>query len=420
MLWLAGLHPVRLARSAAWTWRLYGTRGRRRRERRLTVAVDVSSLWQPMTGIGWYLYRLLEAMAERDDVRLRLYGPRLIDAGDAPAPVRPLPAGPALEEVRVAIPADFSIPREVLTPWLRRRIDRRVGADGNALLFAPNYLFPPPWRGVPGARVAVVHDLSAYEVPETLRESTLGELRSDLERGIRRARRVITDSETVRSEITARGLAPRSRVDVAPLAPALDGGAAAGGSGAAEEPAGGGRYVLFVGTLEPRKNLPMLIEAFRRWRRRHGDAVELVLCGGVGWKAEDIERAVEGAAAEGWLRAPGYVTDAALARFYRGAEWLALPSLYEGFGLPAVEAMASEVPLLLADIPVLREVAGDAALYAPARDVDAWTSLLTRALGDPGLRRRMAERSSRRGERFRWSLTADATVAAWRRAAGER
>ncbi|MEO1367024.1 MAG: hypothetical protein AAFX50_07575, partial [Acidobacteriota bacterium] len=132
MLWLAGLHPVRLARSAAWTRRFYTSRRRRRRQSRLTVAVDVSSLWQPMTGVGWYLFRLLEAMAERDDVRLRLYGPRLIDAGEAPAPARPLPSGPALEEVRITIPADFSVPREVLAPWLRGRIGRLLGGDGNA------------------------------------------------------------------------------------------------------------------------------------------------------------------------------------------------------------------------------------------------------------------------------------------------
>ena len=147
----------------------------------------------------------------------------------------------------------------------------------------------------------------------------------------------------------------------------------------------------------------------------------LVLVGGLGWKSEDLAArldALQGSGGSGgWLLREGYADEDRLAIVLQHAEWLALASRYEGFGLPAVEAMAAGVPLLLSDLPVLREIAGDAALYAPPGDVEAWTALLRRATADGDLRRDMAARSAERAKQFDWRRTAEGTVAAWHEAA---
>ncbi|MEM9594287.1 MAG: glycosyltransferase family 1 protein [Acidobacteriota bacterium] len=421
-LWLSGLSPRRLASSVRWLALQGRELRRRRREPRLTVAVDIGPFWEPLTGIGWYLYRLLEHLADSEDVRLRLYGPALVDKGDQPPPVVPLPSGPAVEVVSYRVPEDFSIVYYVAGDLLRAAEDRLVALDRNEVVFAPNFLLPPRLGRCRGARVVTVHDLTVETLPETMRESTRQELASQLRTTVRGATRVLTDSEAVRGELVAAGLAEEGRVHAVPLAP----GAASGGAAAADLPTDlPDRFVLHVGTLEPRKNLAMLMDVWAEMASS-GSPPPLVLCGGFGWKSQPLRDRIEDAearaTAEGkppWLRHLGYVPDDQLAALYRKALWVVMPSLYEGFGLPAVEAMAVGVPLIVSDIPVLREVAGDAALYAPPKDAASWRRLLEESLGDDPLRRRMAEASRARSARFDWARTAAETVDVWRSAAEE-
>ena len=417
-LWLSGLRPRRLAAS----WRLLRRQSveikARRHEQRLTVAVDISPFWEPLTGIGWYLYRLLQAMADRDDVRLRLYGPGLVDKGDTPDPVIAIPEGRALERVQYRIPEDFSIVWYWLTDRLRPHEERLIAFDRNQVLFAPNYYLPERFGRCDGHLVATIHDLSVLVVPETMRESTREVLSRQLKATAEKAALVLTDSKAVEREIIAEGLAEPHRVRAVHLAP---------GSTLGVEPqipeGLPRRYVLFVGTIEPRKNLETLLAAFSRLRPKPAgrdadddgsERLSLVLCGGLGWKTETSKELIEEAERAGWCRRMGYLTEPELVGVYSRAEWVALPSLYEGFGLPAVEAMAVGVPLLLADIPVLREVGGDSALYAPSRDQDAWLDLLTRIDRDPSLRAKLSANSKRRSEEFSWQKTSDSTAEAWR------
>ncbi len=419
-LWVLALSPRRIVATVRWFRWLRATQRRRRAEPRLTVAVDVSAFWEPLTGVGWYLYRLLEHLADRDDLALRLYGPGFVDKQDVPPPVVELPAGQAIEEIRYRVPENLSLVHYYLAEKLRRVQDRLIAADGNRVLFAPNY-FLPPWFGrCRGALVATVHDLSFRKVPATLRDSTRRDLEAHLEDTLERAARVLTDSETVRAELLESGLIEGSRVHAVALGP----GSAVGG-GPADPPPDEmpadlpPRYALHVGTLEPRKSLPTLLAAWRLLRAstQRKDVPPLVLCGGMGWKSDELEREIEAARAEGWLTHYGYLPGAQVAALYGGALLVAVPSIYEGFGLPAVEAMAAGAPLVLSDIPVLREVAGDAAVYAPPEQPEAWAEALARVLGDAELRDQLARRGRERARRFDWRETAEKTVAVWREAA---
>lgn len=418
----ARLGPAAWARTARWAAGVVRTVRRRRREERLTAAVDVLPFWEPLTGIGWYLYRVLEALAGRDDVRLRLYGLALPQGPDIPGPVHPLPSGPALEWVTYEAPADLVLPQRWLLPLLRLAEPLLVAADGNRVVFAPNYLLPPMFRlaAAPAGApiVATVHDLSTRRVPWAVRPDTHRALERTLDRALFEARLVVTDSRAVAAELERHAGVDPGRLRPVPLGPGLAGTAPEEASPTAAPPtATPTRYGLHVGTLEPRKNLLTLIDAWRRLRRA-GCPLDLVLAGRYGWHADAIRRAVERAEAEGWLVRLGYVSTAELLALYRGAELVALPSWYEGFGLPAVEAMAAGVPVVLSDLPVFREVAGDAAIYARPEHPAAWARALRRLADDEALRREMARRGTGRAAGFSWNRTAEQTLAVLREAAG--
>ncbi|MBV8200068.1 MAG: glycosyltransferase, partial [Acidobacteria bacterium] len=384
--------PRRLRATAAFVLEIARQVRRRRAEPRLTVAVDVDALYETLTGVGWYLYEILDHLARRDDLRLRLYGHALTPPGPLasgrpspaplpaapgktgpmaqaappaqaqqatppfarlpPAPPRPplaaspaLPAGPAIELVTYAAPDGLVVPPWRADQWLRRAAPLLVAADRNRVLFGPNFLLPPLFRFAAGRRVVAIHDLAFRRLPWVVRPDTARALADGLERTLLEADLLLADSLAVAAELVAGGVAP-ARVRAIPLGP----GHLPPPSvlAAASPPAGTpGRYGLFVGTLEPRKNLATLLTAWSELR--HAAAGEtcgvpvppLVVCGPRGWRAPALRRQLAQAESEGWLRYLGYVSPAELAALYRGAVVVALPSLYEGFGMPAVEAMVA-------------------------------------------------------------------------------
>ncbi len=169
----------------------------------------------------------------------------------------------------------------------------------------------------------------------------------------------------------------------------------------------GSRYVLSAATLEPRKNLPRLIEAFAQLPPSTRSDVELVLVGGRGWRSSAIDAAIEGNLAI--VRPLGQVDDHDLAALYAGATVVAYPSLEEGFGLPVLEAMAAGAPVLTSDRSSLPEVAGSAALLVDPTDVNAIRAGLELMLGDDELRVRLAAAGRARSRDFSWSTTARQT-----------
>jgi glycosyltransferase involved in cell wall biosynthesis len=371
------------------------------------VAVDVNSFYEPLTGVGWYLHQILAHLADRDDLRLRLYGQSLVESDPgAPRPVVELPSGPAIERVVYAAPDGLVVP-----PWRADQILRRLApllaaADGNAALFAPNYLFPPLFRFATGERVATIHDLGVLKVPWAMRPDASMALRERLERTLFTADLLLTPSEAVRRELIGIGIAP-GRVRAIHHGTGVLSEAVPAPLPVAAPP----RFALHVGTIEPRKNVAVLLAAWRRLRSA-GEPPPLVLCGGWGWKSEAIRGEIADAAREGWLIHLGYVSAGELAALYAAAELVALPSFYEGFGLPAIEALAAGAPLVASDLPVLREVAGDAALYAPPDRPDLWAARISTLLTDGALRDDLRRRGRDRARRFDWHRAAAETAQA--------
>ena len=434
---LAWPTPRRAAATWRWGRRLAADVRRRRGESGLTVAVDISPLFDALTGVGWYVHELLRQLADRPGLRLRLYGPTMFTVPDGPRPVAALPQGRALEWVRHEVPDDLLVRRTWLAPLMRVVEPCLVAADGNRVVFAPNFVPTRPLAAARRPLVATVHDLTLYRMPWTLLPETRADLERKLEPTIARARAIVTLSETVRTELVEHAGAEPGAVHAIWCAGRLDAppmGDPPGGVARAVEadrprtirdaspgdlPAGvPRRFVLHVGTIEPRKNVAALLAAWPRLRTRMPDAPPLVLCGKLGWGQESTELALARARAEGWLRWLGYAPDPTLRALYQRAAAVVCPSVYEGFGLPLVEAMAAGAPLVCSDIPVFREVAADAALFVPPADDDAWARALADVLSDPDRARALAARGAARARAFSWRNTADQTLAVLSGAAG--
>jgi alpha-1,3-rhamnosyl/mannosyltransferase len=412
---VARFHPRRLR----WWWEfvfgIFAACLARRREHSPTIAIDVTPLWEPLSGIGWYLDRLLAEFARwpagspglaPGEPRFRLYGPTRILTPDAPRPVVELPGAPNVEwvhsELRRAIPFASTTVR-----ILRKLEPLLVALDRNTVLFAPNFFLPRRLSWARGKLVATIHDLGFRVVPDTLSAATRRDLETHFAPTLERATRFITPSEAVRAELIALGLAPDRVRAIHHGAGQLESLA-----GAAAAPTGEPPFALFVGTLEPRKGLPTLLEAWRvaRAERESERVPRLRLVGRWGWGTDALRAACAKAAAEGWLEVLGYVTAERLALLYRQASFVVLPSLYEGFGLPLLESMHAGTPLLASDLPVTREVAGPAAIYAPAGDIAAWAAAILRLSASPEERARLAAEGTRRARGFSWQRAARETV----------
>lgn len=271
------------------------------------------------------------------------------------------------------------------------------------------FQLPPAPRPDGPAYVATVHDLTTLTHPR--HHTVLNRLvhRRRLAWIRRHARRVIAVSGSTARDLSDAGV-DRGRIDVVHEARGHD-----------VEPADlrevrdrygiEGPYILTVGTLEPRKNHVRLIRAFEALDHRD---IELVLVGGDGWRSGAPKRAIRASRARARIRRLGAVPDADLAALYAGATVFAYPSLYEGFGLPVLEAMAAGTPVLTSDVSSLPEVAGDAALLVDPGSADAIRSGLDRLLHDPGLRDRLAERGRAREREFSWERTAQETLTVYR------
>ncbi|MEA2155983.1 MAG: hypothetical protein QOE11_2123 [Solirubrobacteraceae bacterium] len=267
--------------------------------------------------------------------------------------------------------------------------------------------------------VVLVCDMITYR-PELLPQGRSRAIeRATLPLAIRRAASFVAISQATADDLAERFPAARSRTSVVALA--ADARYAAAGAGPPPSAdrlrrAGvEGPYVLGVGTLEPRKNLPRLIEAFATLPGDVRAGRTLVLVGAVGWDTDETLSSI--ARHADVVRAVGSVAEADLPALYRGADLVACPSLYEGFGLPVLEAMAAGTPVLTSDRSSLPEVAGDAAILVDPTDVASIRAGLARALGDEGLRAALSARGRERARDFSWERCARETLAVLEQAA---
>jgi glycosyltransferase involved in cell wall biosynthesis len=342
------------------------------------------------TGIGEVTAGLITALAARSDVRPVAYALTWRGRNDLE---QSLPDGVRAATAR--LPA-----RAVRELWSRGmgwpRAEHWTGTVD--VVHALNYVAPPARAAV----IVAVHDLTFIRFPElctpdTLRYGTL------IRRAIERGATVQTGSEFAADEIRTEFAIEPERVVAIPwgLGAVRDGDRAAGA-----QLAGGDRYVLALGTIEPRKNLPALVRAFTAVAANDSD-VRLVVAGPDGWDQARFDAALDAAPDRDRIVRLGYVTGTQRRDLLAGATVFAYPTRYEGFGLPPLEAMAAGVPVLAARAGSLPEVLGDAAALVDPLDDDDIAATLGRLLDQPDVRQGLIARGRHQAARYTWSAAGE-------------
>jgi len=301
--------------------------------------------------------------------------------------------------------------------WLRAALPWRLWRDGVDVVHLPSTVMPPV---LPCPAVVTVHDLAWKRYPETYSAEDLAMQTSRAAGSIRRAAHVLAVSETTARDLRELLRVPDDRITVTPLAASHE--FSPEGSGVPEDAFRGAErldhgYVLYAGGLSPRKNLMRLLEAYSEMKREV-EAPPLVLPGSRSEYADELARRADELGLGDRVVFPGYVEQALMPALYRGATVFVYPSLYEGFGLPVLEAMASGVPVVTSNRGGTAEVAGEAAVLVEPESTEAIAAALRRLLGDEELRGKVGAGGLRRSRGYRWELTARETVAVYGRAAG--
>lgn len=287
---------------------------------------------------------------------------------------------------------------------------RRDGADGlHALAYTAPLRCPVPY-------LLNVHDIIALEAPDLCSRLNAWHMKALLPASVRRAAAVVVSSGHVAERIHGLLGVPRDRLHRIPLG--VDSERFAVPQPASALPGGlqSGRYILFVGNLEPKKGLPTLVKAYARCGGRLGR--DLVLAGRPAWRSRPIISDVRNYAGPGRIHLPGRVPEGILSALYQHAWVFVFPSVTEGFGLPILEAMAAGTPVVHSDSPVVSETAGGSGLAFRAGDADDLARQLVRLHDSQGLRDEAVARGRERARSLPWSHWARDVAALWQRTLG--
>ncbi len=374
------------------------------------IAIHYTPALAQKAGIGRYTRGLVNALAELPappDTRFLLFV-----AGRHTSP-RTWPAHFTWRAVPIAERTLIRIWHRLRVPfpaeWLTGSID---------LYHSPDYVLPPLRRA---AGVVTIHDLSFLRVPECADPGLRAFLIAEVPRAIARAQHVLADSESTRRDLIELLNVPPEKISVVPagISPSFRRVEDEAKRNAVRIRYGlPQHFILSLGRLEPRKNFVRLIQAYAQLRRRHAPPHHLVIVGARGWLYEDILREPERQGVSGWVHFPGFVPDEDLPTLYSLADAFAFPSLYEGFGIPPLEALACGTPTVVGDNSSLPEVVGDAALRIPAEDVAALAEALDRLLHDEEWRAYARAAGPAQAQQFTWEAAAQKLLAAYHRTLG--
>ena len=373
----------------------------------MKVAFNASQLLSPLTGIGQYTLNLGSALGALNEVDLEFFY--------ANAWSRDLKATPSrrMEFLKPLVKRWLPFPYELSRAVQQRYFTLGIKRFRPELYHEPSFL---PFR-FEGRTVITVHDLSWVRFPDTHPVARVRIINKLLPLAIERATHILVDSEFVRSEVIDHyGVRP-SKVTTTPLASrdifwprTLEQRRATLERNGVRD----GSYFLCVGTLEPRKNVESALRAHALLPEPLRRRFPLVLVGMHGWLTSRLEHEMKLPAVRGEVITPGYVADEDLADLYSGACALLYPSIYEGFGLPPLEAMACGAPVIMSNASSLPEVGGPAAVLHDPHNVDALSLAMRRLVEDPQFRRERSAASLQQAAQFSWDRCARETLTVYK------
>ena len=294
-----------------------------------------------------------------------------------------------------------------ITPFIYQRRLKPFSAE--YIFHSPNFMLPR----FDGKKVATFHDLSVLKYPEFHPDSRVSLLQPEVIKAANEADHIIAVSEAVRQEIIEYFSMPTGRVTAIPQASFI------GDCTPDPELLEGflrgldlvkGQFLLFVSSIEPRKNISRILDAYESLSPSFKRQNPLVFTGSSGWKSEVVLERIKRLGDSGLVRYLGYTSDADLKFLYASAGALVFPSIYEGFGLPIIEAQAMGVPVVTSNLSCMPEVAGDAALLVDPYNVDDISGALEQVMLDEGLRQKLKASGLNNARQYSWGKTAARTL----------
>lgn len=369
------------------------------------IGVDARLLSGPLTGIGRYTYELSKALARHSELKLSLYAASQVSV--------PIQRGLELSSIK----SGSNHNRLSKMIWSQTALPYWAAKDQVDLFWGPTHRLP---RYLPNsiARVVTIHDLVWKYVPQTMRPLSLRVERWLMPEAIKLADLIMADSQGTAdgiAEIFPQYLSKVRVVHLGASLPNLRPDFSSISKLGIDKP-----YFLFVGTLEPRKNLERLIQAYARLPKLQRNQISLVIAGGKGWGGVNLETLLRQYGLQDSVKLMGYVSEQELATLYANAVFLAMPSIYEGFGLPLVEAMQYGTPVLTSHTGCLSEIAGDAGFLVDPLSVESISFGIRQLILDNELIKTLGSNAMRRSKEFTWEKCSNQAIAVFKEAASLR
>ncbi len=369
----------------------------------MRIGIDARLVYYSRAGIGQYILRLVEALAKLDVgadqfvlLQSRKDHTKIVNRPNFARRSLWTPSHHRLEQLFLPLELD------------RARLD---------LLHSPDFI--PPFRRT-GQSVITIHDLAFLLYPHFLTNEA-ARYYGQIDEAVRSTNHIIAVSESTRRDTISLLGVPEQKITVIyeaanPIYRQIDSDLARKFVSDAYDI--DTDYILFVSTIEPRKNLPALLQAYRKLRDAYKRPEKLVLAGRRGWLSEEVFDTIEKLNLSEHVRLLGRVPSEHLVYLYNAARVLVHPSFYEGFGLPPLEAMNCGIPTIVSNVSALPEVVGDASILIDPNDVDELMVAMWRVLTDEELRSGMVAKGLKRAEMFSWERSAQETLDVYRRVAG--
>lgn len=366
------------------------------------IGIDARLVYYTRAGIGEYTLRLTQALA-------RTFSEHCFTLLQDRRNKQPLLEAPNIRVAHTFIPSHHRL-EQYLLPWA-------VGQLAIDVFHSPDFI--PPLRRT-GPSVITIHDLAFLIYPHFLTKDS-ARYYGQIDRAVRRADRIIAVSESTKRDLVKMLGTPEDKITVIyeaadPLFRPEDRGEALRHVQTLFDiPA---EFILFVGTIEPRKNIPGLLRAYRRLRDKYKLDPALVLAGAPGWLSDDVHKLVNELGLKSHCFFLGRVSNHDLFHLYNAAQCLVHPAFYEGFGLTPLEAMACGTPTVVSNVSSLPEVVGDAALLVNPEHDEEITVALWRVLTDMQLRAELRAKGLQRAAAFSWERAARQTMEVYQQAIG--
>jgi glycosyltransferase involved in cell wall biosynthesis len=373
----------------------------------MKVGLNATSLLSPLTGIGQYTYQLAKGLQKFNDLELNMFYANGWSTEVRDKPIKQIRNIKLL--VKKFIPKTYEISRMIQQSYFNERSFEKV----KGIYHEPNFLA----FNYTGPLVLTVHDLSWIRYPEMHPADRVRNMNKHFQKSMERASMIITDSQAIKDEVMEMFGVADERIKSIPLGVealfrplnALETQLVLQLHGLSHQ-----KYILAVGTLEPRKNLSSVLLAYMQLPTDIRKHYPLVLVGMSGWHTSALEKQMAPLVAAGEIRLLGYLEREDLAVVIAGALTLVYPSIYEGFGLPPLEAMSCGVPVIASNVSSLPEVVGDSGLLVNPHDIDDIAKAIETMIAAPDIRTASAQKSLTRSAQFSWDNCVEQTMEIYR------